>query len=245
MKNHEEFMQAVYAKADVKRKQIKRRNTMIRHASVSFVCTFIVAIAIVPVYRMFNAQPPVSPVTPATYALDGSESLGVGVDPIMNGYELALPQAARMVVVNNTANHVELHDMEDMSDVVDVLSAGYTESGEPTSLPMVPHFEGAVMIDSVDGLLEFLAGLPQTVPLLQQLMEEYNDEFFQENVLSALPVGVGEPLFFFTAGQDEYPLEDYPYDEYPGTTRTTASNRWDANVHSDILLLLLVPMSID
>jgi len=250
LKNHDEFMQAVYAKATVKRAQIKRRNTMIRHAAVSFSCTFIVALAVVPVSRMLIAQPLVDPM-PMT------ESHGyIDIDPIMNGYEAIMPQAARMVVVDNNANNVALHNADEISEVIDdlvlnnaVLSTGYA-MGEPDALsswPVIQRFDGAVTIGSVDGLLEFLAGLPQNVHLLQQLIEEYDEEFFQGNVLQAMPIGLGLPVVTNQlGGQDEYPDGiDPPQDGATVPFNRTAFNHWHANVDSEIMLLLLVPMTIE
>lgn len=241
MKNHDEFMQAVYAKADVRRKQIKRRNTMIRNATVSFVCTFVVALAVVPISRMFIEQQPTLPFEPQTYAIN---PLDQEVVPTMDtitggGEELVIPQAARMMVVDNNANNVALHHADEIPNVVDVLAANYLPASQTAdgdiSLPVVPRFAGAVTIESVDELLEFLAGLPANIHLLDQLMEEYDDEFFSENVLKAMPIGIGVPVVA------EEPTQ--PSDEPTRNDRSVA-DYWHANVDSDVMLLLLMPVSL-
>ncbi|MCL2195439.1 MAG: hypothetical protein FWB76_05750 [Oscillospiraceae bacterium] len=231
MKNHDDFMQAVYAKADVKRKQIKRRNTMIRNASVSFVCTFVIALAIVPISRMFINRP-TEPVVPATFAggdLDWGYRMG-GIEPILQDGDLFVPQAqpARMMVVEN--NQLALHCMEENPEVVDVLAANYMPQN------------GEVTIDSVEALLEFLAGLPANVHLLQQLIADYDDEFFRENVLTVMTIAADEltnQLVQTAGGPESYYFTDYN-DEPAAVTTTTRATRLD----SPALLLLLLPTSI-
>jgi len=268
LKNHDDFMQAVYAKADVKRKQIKRRNTMIRNATVSFVCTFVVALAVVPISRMFMQQPqqpvvPFIPVADYNYPIDVERMLPMGDELTPDEIEqlvrdnieshrennFAARNAPPQVVVA-AGETLELHSIDDMAELADVLAANYLPGdydtdGEPISLPVVPRFAGAVTIESVDSLLEFLAGLPSNVHLLQQLMDEYDDEFFSENVLMAMPIGIGVPLAqSLAAGPGAIDVEpDQPEDEPPSIGRGALDN-WHANVDSDLMLLLLVPMSI-
>ncbi|MCL2531851.1 MAG: hypothetical protein FWE40_06820 [Oscillospiraceae bacterium] len=247
MKNHDDFMQAVYAKADVRRKQIKRRNTMIRNATVSFVCTFVVALAVVPISRMFMEQQPTIAPEPVGYynGLQGLEPRMGLIDPIPSGgEELAIPQAARMMVVEN--NQVALHNMDEMPEVVDVLAANYlpigdTIEGDPISLPVVPRFNGEVIIYSVDGLLEFLAGLPVNIHLLDQLMAEYDDVFFSENVLKAMPIGIGVPTTTTTTAPD---YTEVQREDEPTRDARSMAEYWHANVDSDVMLLLLMPVSM-
>jgi hypothetical protein len=235
LKSYEAFSESVYAKANVKRLQIRRRNARIRNVCVSGACMLVLALAAVPLSRMFEQSPIISQPT----TIDQEQ-----VTQPQAGQQDVTLNSPRMVRMDNDSIAV-LDGPEDMQAFLNDFREA-NDICDTESLPVTPTFEGATTIQSAQELAEFIAELPQGAVALQTIFTDYDDAFFLENNLYAMPMGVGTPLDITVCDEPGYCEEN----GYPLPTRCRVldcpgceplQSQPPIITHSDAYLLLLVP----
>ena len=179
MKSYEAFCASVYAKAEAKQTQIKARNRRIRNVSVSALCALVIAVAAVPLSRLY--QPAEIVPQPTT------EESGMYHDT-----HLGQTSAPRMVLLSSDANAVVLVDQEAKQAFVSEFRQA-NNLCEYQGLPVIPAFESAVSIQTAEELAEFIAELPQDLEALQDIIGDYDEEFFAGYDLYTMPMGIGMP----------------------------------------------------
>jgi len=179
LKSYEAFCASVYAKADTRRKQIKARNQRIRNVSVSALCALVIAVAAVPLSRLYQPVELNPPTTTEEYYIQHDPHLG-------------RTNAPRMVLLSSDADAVVLVDHEAKQAFVSEFRQA-NNLCEYEALPVIPAFESAVSIQTAEALAEFIADLPQDTENLQELIGDYDEEFFAEHGLYTMPMGIGMP----------------------------------------------------
>ena len=179
MKSYEAFSASVYAKAETRRNQIKARNQRIRNVSVSALCALVIAVAALPLSRMVQ---PVVLEPPLTTQENNME----------HGAHLGQTNAPRMVLLSSDANAVLLVDHEAKQAFVSEFRQA-NNLCEYQGLPVIPVFENAVSIQTAEELAEFIAELPQDTEALQEIIGDYDEDFFAEHDLYTMPMGIGMP----------------------------------------------------
>lgn len=249
MKTSEQFYASVYAKAEAKQAQIKTRNRRIRNGSVSALCVLAVAALAVPLSRMNSVEPFPPPPT-------------IVEQPVRRNELFLGPTNARMVLLydGNGANAaVLLNDQTEKQAFVDEFRKANNLS-ENEGIPLAPALEEMITIQSVEELVEFLTELPQDIEFLQEAIDEFDEAFFLENDLCAMPIEFDlEPEELPDEAPEAAP-DALPDDgsAYPDETDPDAAELRDPEVEpvsildpanavagqggSRVSLLLLVPM---
>ena len=237
MKSYEAFSASVYAKAKTKRAQVKARNRRLRNSCVSALCVVVLAVAAVPLSRSITQAPPavVTPTTesvePRTRDMNQYQPLGAQNSPrTVVFYDSQEGENTVMLLENQQQKQAFISEFRQNNNI-----AAYEV------LPVIPAVESAVIIHSTEELAEFLVELPQDCETLQEIVYDYDYDFFLQHNLYAMPMGVGAlPTDLASMGiqllsieendiEPAYeplePDEDYPEPtestEVPGTEPTT------------------------
>jgi len=236
LKSSEQFYASVYAKADVKRKQIKARNKRIRNMSASAAFALVLAVVAVPISRTLQDAPVIQPPYVEGYR-DPTQTQTV---PMTEQRDVVQPTRStpRMVAVDPVANNVVMLNNDEERE------AFFSELRcEHEGLPVMPAFEGAVTLYSAEELEEFIAELPVG---MRALISDYDDAFFAAHNLNAMPMSVGLPEEFTVdviepCGEEDCDC-DYDYEYSGGEPGDGPARIASAAGTTRMYLILLVPM---
>jgi len=169
LKTNEEFRASVYARAQLEQRRIAARRQKARSASLSAAMLLLVAIVAVPL--AINLRGEVDPTVPPV-----TNEVRNAVNPAALGARMVVLVGTQAVVLENEAQQKQF---------VDSYRAAMNLSGEEGA--PFPAADTAREIHSTDELMEFLAEMPDAA---QAMRLDYNEAFFADNDLYAMPMGL-------------------------------------------------------
>ena len=257
MKNFEGFRASVYARAEARRAEIRERNRKIRGAALSAAMIALVMAVMVPVVRNANIFSPKGTTTAPPFIETQNHDNTAAREP------REAPPARRVLLMGTPdggAAEVVVLDS-------DAKQKAFVEKYKlPTeeALSFTPVLDSAVeTLHSTEELEAFLQSLPKTSDSMQQVISEYDEEFFASNDLYAMPIdivpagiGVEETLPVVTETETEPVTETGPVPETETTVPAETTMEADMEPsrppppskptdeplgENDVQVLLLVP----
>ena len=187
MKSNEDFRVSVYARAEREKRRIAVRRQKVRNASLSAFMVLLVAVVAVPLARDARTDPEAITIPDAVISQDQPHV----VKPAA--------QAARMVLLMDTQAVVLENEAQQKDFMNQYKAAIHLEEGAGAPFPAS---DMAQAIHSLDELIAFLDAMPHGAEAMKL---DYDEAFFEDNNLYAMPMELSAPPEESTTAQRTEP----------------------------------------